>query len=110
LPQLSCGSIHLHLQTRLVVSFVHHLLTELRFHDNVEEQEPVLKKHQQLSRVSAYEVAKSIVAKLAEVSQLGAVLRPDLNVLRRALGSVRSTLSQTSRRTGCTTSKTRISI
>lgn len=42
----------------------------IRFHDDVEEQEPVLKKHQRPSRVSAYEVAKkSIVAKLAEVRQ-----------------------------------------
>jgi len=43
---------------------------EMRFHDDVEEQEPVLKKHQRPSRISAYEVAKkSIVAKLAEVLQ-----------------------------------------
>ena len=43
---------------------------EIRFHDDVEEQEPVLKKHQRPSRISAYEVAKkSVVAKLAEVRQ-----------------------------------------
>lgn len=49
--------------------------TEIRFHDDdIEDQVPVLKKHQRPSRASAYEVAKkSIVAKLAEVRQYDAV-------------------------------------
>ena len=65
---------------------------ELRFHDDVEEQEPVLKKHQRPSRVSAYEVAKkSIIAKLAEVCQLDIILWPDVNALGRVLGSIRNT-------------------
>ena len=50
------------------------MLAEIQFHNDIKEQEPVLKEHQRPNRVLVYEVAKkSIVAKLAKVCQYDAI-------------------------------------